>query len=209
MFNKYLSVMKKLSIALFSVLFLATALLYILHFTGNRKPEIVDQDALPANVTSQGIAFVNIDSVIMHFDMFFDRREELMTKQKKAEAELNSKGTKYEKDAKDFQEKVTKGLVTRATAAEMEQGLLKQQQDLITLRDNLQSNLLEEEQVMNRQIIDYITTFLEENKLDFNFQYILGKSFGSVVLYGDSALDITDRVTEAINLKYKTTKGQK
>ena len=201
--------MKKRSIALFSVLFLAIALLYILHFTGNRKPEKVDQDALPANVTSEGIAFVNIDSVIMNFDMFFDRREELMAKQKKAEAELNSKGTRYEKEAKDYQEKVTKGLVTRATAAEMEQGLLQQQQDLMSLRDNLQSTLLEEEQVMNRQIIDYITTYLEDNRSDFNFQYIVGKSFGSVVLYGDSALDITKRVTDAINQKYKAGKEKK
>ncbi len=201
--------MKKLSIALFTVLFLAIALLYILHFTGNRKPEKVDQEAFTAEVTSEGIAFVNIDSVIMHFDMFFDRREELMAKQKKAEAELNSKGTRYEKDAKDYQEKVTKGLVTRATAAEMEQGLLQQQQDLMTLRDNLQSNLMEEEQVMNRQIIDYITTYLEENKSEFNFQYILGKSFGSVVLYGDPGLDITKRVTDSINQKYKTGKEKK
>jgi outer membrane protein len=138
--------------------------------------------------------------------MFFDRREELLAKQKKAEAELNSKGSLYEKNAKDFQEKVTKGLVTRATAAEMEQGLIKQQQELVSLRDNLQSNLLEEEQVMNRQIIDYITTFLEENKSEYNYQYILGKSFGSVVLYGDSALDITRRVTDAINSKYKAEK---
>jgi len=201
--------MKKLSIALFAVLFLALALLYILHFTGNKKAVKSDQSFLPAQVSSEGIAFVNIDSVIMHFDMFFDRREELMDKQKNAEAELNSKGTRYEKDAKDFQEKVTKGLVTRATAAEMEQGLIQQQQALVTLRDNLQSNLLEEEQVMNRQIVDYITTYLEENKAEFNYQYILGKSFGSVVLYGDSALDITKRVTEAINLKYKTAKEKK
>jgi len=138
--------------------------------------------------------------------MFFDRREDLLAKQKKAETELNSKGTLYEKNARDFQEKVTKGLVTRATAAELEQGLLQQQQELVTLRDNLQSNLLEEEQVMNRQIINYITTYLEENKSAFNYQYILGKSFGSVVLYGDSALDITKRVTDAINVKYKTEK---
>jgi outer membrane protein len=156
--------------------------------------------------SAEGIAFINIDSVIINFEMFFDRREELLAKQKKAEAELNSKGSLYEKNAKDFQEKVTKGLVTRATAAEMEQGLIKQQQELVTLRDNLQSNLLEEEQVMNRQIIDYITTFLEEHKSEYNYQYILGKSFGSVVLYGDSALDITRRVTDAINLKYKAEK---
>jgi outer membrane protein len=198
--------MKKLSIALFSALFLAIAFLYLLYFSGNKKNKTNVTERVSVATSAEGIAFINIDSVIINFEMFFDRREELLAKQKKAEAELNSKGSLYEKNAKDFQEKVTKGLVTRATAAEMEQGLIKQQQELVTLRDNLQSNLLEEEQVMNRQIIDYITTFLEENKSEYNYQYILGKSFGSVVLYGDSALDITKRVTDAINSKYKAEK---
>lgn len=199
--------MKKISIALIAVLFLAVAVLYFLHFSGNMKTK---DSVQPGNnvvgSTASGIAYVNIDSVIFKFDMFFDRRNDLMEKQKKAESELNSKGGQYERSAKDFQDKVSKGLVTRATAAEMEQSLLKQQQELVGLRDQLQSNLMEEEQVMNRQIIEYITTFLEDNKADYNYQFILGKSFGSVVLYGDSGLDITAKVVEGINKQYKAGK---
>ena len=88
----------------------------------------------------------------------------------------------------------------------MEQALLQQQQELVGLRDKLQSNLMEEEQVMNRQILEYITKFLEDNKSEYSYQYILGKSFGSVVLYGDAGLDITQKVLDAINKKYKTEK---
>jgi outer membrane protein len=197
--------MKKLSIVLFAVLFLAVALLYFLQLSGNKGKKIVKETGITES-PAQGIAFINIDTVIYKFDMFFDRRSDLMAKQKKAEAELNAKGKLYEKNIKDYQDKVTKGLVTRATAAEMEQGLTQQQQELVTLRDGLQSNLLEEEQVMNRQIIDYITTFLDQNKQDYNYQYILGRSFGSVVLYGDSGLDITQKVLDALNLKYKAEK---
>jgi outer membrane protein len=65
---------------------------------------------------------------------------------------------------------------------------------------------MEEEQVMNRQILEYITTFLEEHKSEYNYQFIFGKSFGSVVLYSDSALDITQKVLDAINVKYKAEK---
>jgi outer membrane protein len=196
--------MKNLSIALFAVLFLAVVGLYFLHFTGNKKSNTSDASVneLPAG----GIAYVNIDTVIFRFDMFADRRAELVSKQKSAEAELNSKGTQYEKGVRDYQDKVNKGLVTRATAAQMEQALTQQQQDLLSLRDNLQSNLMEEEQVMNRQILEYITTFLEENKSTYNYQFILGKSFGSVVLYSDNGLDITKKVLDALNLKYKAEK---
>lgn len=195
--------MKKLSVILFSVIFLALALLYFFYFTGTGKGKKSEKKPEQSEVTASGIAYVNVDSLITKFNMFFDRRDELMEKQNKAEAELNSKAGQYEKNARDYQEKVTKGLVTRATAAEMEQALMQQQQELMDLRDNLQSNLLEEEQVMNRQILEYITSFLEENKSEYNYQYILGKSFGGQVLYGDSALDITQKVLDALNAKYQ------
>jgi outer membrane protein len=155
---------------------------------------------------AQGIAYINIDTVIFKFDMFLDKRNNLVNKQKSAEAELNSKGTQYQKDAKDYQDKINKGLLTRASAAQIEQSLGQQQQELVSLRDKLQSNLVEEEQVMNRQVLDYITKYLEENKTEYNYQYILGKSFGSVVLYGDNSFDITQKVLDAINKKYKGEK---
>lgn len=197
--------MKKLSIALFAVLFLAIAFLYFLHFTGKNE-KISDKSNTLSEIQSEGIAFVNIDTVIFNFDMFFDRRAELMEKQKKAEAEFASKENQLKKNATDAQEKVNKGLVTRAQAAEMEQALYQQQQELGLLSQNLQSTLLEEEQVMNRQIVDYITTYLEENKSQYKYQFILGKSFGSVVLYGDSGLDITHVVLDALNQKYQEEK---
>jgi outer membrane protein len=88
----------------------------------------------------------------------------------------------------------------------MEQALLQQQQELVSLRDKLQSNLMEEEQVMNRQILEYITKFLDENRTEYNYQYILGKSFGSIVLYSDTSLDITQKVLDAVNKKYQAEK---
>jgi outer membrane protein len=195
--------MKKFSVILYVILFLAVGALYFLHFRGTKK------NVTSANLTeipAGRIAFINIDTVIFHFDMYQDKREALLDKQKNAEAELNSKGSQYEKGARDYQEKVSKGLVTRATAAEMEQALLQQQQDLVNLRDKLQSNLMEEEQVMNRQIIDYITRYLEDHKSEFNYDYIFGKSFGSMMLYGNSVHDITQQVLDAINRQYRTEK---
>jgi outer membrane protein len=198
--------MKKLSAALFVILFLAVASLFYLQFSGNNKVKKSTPAGTTDNITASGIAYVNIDTVVFRFNMYSDRREELLGQQKKAEAELNSKGTQYEKGVKDYQDKVNKGLVTRATAAEIEQSLYQQQQELVSLRDKLQSDLLEEDQVMNRQILEYITTYLEEHKEEYNYQYIFGKSFGSVVLYGNSAFDITQQVLEGLNLKYQTEK---
>ena len=198
--------MKKLPVILFGVLLLAVAGLYILHFTGNKDDIADDRPTMKPESLSEGIVYVSIDTIIFNFDMFADRRNDLLEKQKSAEAELNSKGTQYERGVKDYQEKVNKGLVTRATAAEMEQALVQQQQDLINLRDQLQTNLMEEEQVMNRQIMDYITRYLEDNKSQYSYNFILGKSFGGMVLYSDNALDITSKVLEGLNKQYQSEK---
>lgn len=200
--------MKNLSVILFSLLFAALGALYFLHFTGKGRDNKTETPAERTEITSSGIAYVNVDTLIFNFDMFFDRRNELMDKQQKAENELNTKARQYETKARDYQEKVSKGLVTRATAAEMEQSLLQQQQELVDLRDNLQATLMEEEQVMNRQILEYITSFLENHKSDYNYQYILGKSFGGQVLYGDTSLDITAQVLDAINKQYQAENGK-
>jgi outer membrane protein len=198
--------MKKLSAALFVVLFLAVAVLFFLQFSGHKKAKKSTLTETLADNPANGIAYVNIDTVVFKFSMYADRKAELLEKQKKAEAELNSKGSQYEKGVKDYQDKVNKGLVTRATAAEIEQSLYTQQQELVNLRDKLQSDLVEEDQVMNRQILEYITTYLEEHKAEYNYQYIFGKSFGSVVLYGNTSCDITQKVLDGLNLKYQTEK---
>lgn len=198
--------MKKLSIALFAVLFVAVALLYFLQFRGNLKSKKSGAAGAATEVPTQGIVYVDIDTVIFNLDLFKDKREELIVKQKNAEAELNSKGTQYDKGIKDYQEKVNKGLITRATAAQMEQGLYQQQQELVSLRDKLSSNLAEEEQVMNRQVLEYITKFIEENKSQYNYQFILGKSFGGPVLYSNSSLDLTRQLLAALNKKYQSEK---
>lgn len=197
--------MKKLTVILFVVLFLAVAVLYFFQFNGSKTAKAVTSGKI-SEMPGQGIVYVNIDSVIFNFKMFTDRKNELMSKQKNAEAELNSKGTQYQNGVKDYQDKVNKGLITRAAAADMEQGLLQQQQELVNLRDKLQSNLVEEEQVMNRQILDYITKYIEDNKSQYNYQFILGKSFGGPVLYSNGSLEITQQLLTALNKKYQTEK---
>jgi outer membrane protein len=203
LFNVKIFVMKKISVVLYVVLFAAVAVLFVLHFTGKNSSTKV---SVSAGKPTSGIAYVNIDSIIVHFNMAADIRNNLINKQKGAEAELNSKGEAYQKGVNDYQDKVNKGLVTRNTAAQMEQALLQQQQELVNLKDKLQQDLMEEQSVSNRQVLDYITKFLDEHKTEYNYQYILGKSFGSVVLYSDNALDITNDVLAALNKKYSSEK---
>jgi outer membrane protein len=194
--------MKKLPLIFSIVALAAAAFLFVLEFTESDKKENVSDEKYVENAPQGSVAFVEIDSIIYNFDMYFKLRDDLLEKQGNAEAELNSKGTQYEAGAKDYEDKVRKGLVTRATAAQMEQALLQQQQELVNLRDQLQYDLMEEEQVMNRSVLDYIYKYLEVYNKDNNYQYILGKSFGGPVLFGSKANDITSDVLKGLNEYY-------
>jgi len=148
------------------------------------------------------MAYINIDTLMNNMDMFFDVRNKLVDKQKSSEAELNSRSKDFEKEATDFQEKVQKGLITRSRAQEIEQELYLEQQNLINLKDKLSMELAEEEQVMNRQLIYYITDYLKEFNKEKNYQFIISNSLAGPLLYASDKQDITNDVVEGINAKY-------
>lgn len=156
-----------------------------------------------------GIAFVELDSVIANFDMAKDKATELEEKTKNSEAELASKSQAFDRDVRDFQNKVQKGLVTRATAAEMEQTLTQQQQTLLARRDEMAYNLNEEGLVAQRQVLEYINMYLVEFNGDRGYQYILAKQFPGPILFSDSTLDVTTDVIAGLNAKYNAEKAKK
>jgi outer membrane protein len=155
---------------------------------------------------AKGIVYVELDSVIANFNMAEDLTTSLQDKQKNSEAELTSKSQAFDRDVRDYQNKAQKGLITRATAAEMEQTLSQQQQNLLALRDEMAYKLNEESLVAQRQVLEYITQYLIEYNKTHHYQYILAKQFPGPVLLSDTTLDITADVTAGLNAKYLAEK---
>lgn len=157
---------------------------------------------------AKGIVYVELDSVIANFNMADDLTTSLQDKQKNSEAELTSKSQAFDRDVRDYQNKAQKGLITRATAAEMEQTLSQQQQNLLALRDEMAYKLNEESLVAQRQVLEYITQYLIEYNKTHHYQYILAKQFPGPVLLSDTSLDITADVTAGLNAKYLAEKAK-
>ncbi|NQU81593.1 MAG: OmpH family outer membrane protein [Bacteroidetes bacterium] len=197
--------MKRVNLIINIVLVIAVGVLFVLHFTNKEKsgPAQSEGKLVENNSTGKGeMAYINIDTLMNNMDMFFDVRNKLIEKQKSSEAELNSRSKDFEKEATDFQEKVRKGLVTRSRAQEIEQELYLEQQNLIGFKDKLSLELAEEEQVMNRQLIYYITDYLKEYNKEKKYQFIISNSLGGPLLYASDKQDITNDVVEGINAKY-------
>ena len=200
--------MKKVSLGLNVVLLLAVAGIYYLHFAGNKttKKEVTKGDTEQVIDRDYAIAYVNIDTLVSNYNLFVDKSNQLNQKRNESEADIQLKSSSFEREVRDFQNKVSKGLITRTKAQMLQQELAQKEQQLYATRDNLARQLAEEEQVMYRQVLNEVMEYLEEYNEEYNYKYIFSNSFGGQLLYTDKSLNITMDVLEGLNLKYDKSK---
>ena len=196
--------MKRLPLILNIVLAVAVVALYVLYFTGIGSPKKKSAfEGLPAGSANGGsIFYVQIDSVLSHFNMATDLSGELQTKFNASEAEFQAKQKAYQNDVNDYQYKAQRGLITRSEAQTAEQELYAKQQNLQKLQQDLSQDLQEKQTVMNRQVINAIMEYMKEKSGLFKYKYVLGTSFGGNVLYANDSLDITQNIIKGLNEKY-------
>ena len=203
--------MKNLSFVFNGVLLVAVIILFVLFFGENKNEANVNNKSVAISDTSVlgSIAFVELDSILVNYEMYKDLQKELLDKQKNSEAELNSKSKSWEKNAAEYQNNLQKGLITRAQASQVEAQLYQDQQSLLQLRDQMSMNLTEEKQVTDRKVMYSILEYLEEFNADSRYKYILSKSFGGPVFFADSKYEITQQVLDGLNTKYASNKEEK
>lgn len=190
------------------VLAVAIIVLYVLHFTGAEKApvqastETASVSVMPGNE----IVYVNIDTVLANYDLYYEIQTNLQSKLKTSEARLMSKQEDYRKKVEDYQYKVQRGLVTTSDRKEIEQSLMQEEQSLMQLQNQLQMQLAEEEQVAQRKVIYSIMDYLEKDESINKNQYVMGTTFGGNILYANGNLNVTRKVIDGLNEQYKKEK---
>lgn len=152
------------------------------------------------------VAYIQIDSLMADYMLADELRKTFQAKADKADRELNAKYQKLEKDMIDAQDKIQKGLVTRATAEKMQQDLMAQQQELVNTRDRMMNELAEEEMVMNNRIYYAIMDYLKEYNSDYKYSMIVSTTASGPILHADPEMDITSEVLAELNARYKAGK---
>lgn len=162
------------------------------------------QPAIPSG-DGLRIAWVNMDSVLQAYDMYFDMQQEMQRITAKAEQEVASKGKALEKRVAEFQTNMQKGLLTRSEAQRTQEELGKEQQHLMQIQEQQRQKVMEEEQVRLRKVQNAIQEFIKEYNREKGYSYIL--SVG--MLYADPQMNITRQVVDGLNAAYATQrKGQ-
>lgn len=153
------------------------------------------------------IAYVNIDSLALQYDLYVEIKEKSERVQLAANRELEQSQVNLQSEAESFQKRYQQGLLSENAAK-------KEQQDLQTKAQMLERQNFSKREAMRLQdekdmekIFSTIETVLEEYKAEKGYKVVLGTQKGAaMILYADKNLDITKPVLERLNAKYKTEK---
>lgn len=196
-----LSVISLIAVVVFGILFLTK--------DGKKAEAPAEGEATEAAACKGDIVYIDLDRVLMEYDMANDLRSVVETKVQNIQAEVNRKGKKLENDVKTFQEKIDKGLMTRSVAEVQGQKLQQQEAEFNNYAAQKQAEIQEEQVVMMNQLGDAIKTYLDKYNAEKQYAMILTNSGGAPVITADSALDITDDVLAGLNDEYIKTRNEK
>ena len=171
--------------------------------TGSTPNMALIQKASAGAVT---IAYVNSDSVLVHYDLVKSMRAELESRTDRLENGLESKQAACEKDAAYFQDQVNKKTISEASAQEIYGQLMSEQQKLYELREKYSTDISKQEYDLNVLLLDSLNNFLKRYNRKVNFDYILAYNKGGSILTANDSLDITKDVLKLLNEEFSASK---
>jgi len=197
--------MKQLSTVLNGILLLAVIILYALHFSGKKEAVVEASDqAVQADGVIYPVAFINTDSLLLNYNFAKEVNDQLMSKEEASRADYAEKAKIFQQDAVDFQRKVqTNAFLSQDRFNKERDRLAKAEQDLQILNQRLSSELMQEQDKLNRQLRDTLDSYLKEFAKDKPYKVILSNTMGDNVLYGSDGVDITQEITDALNARHK------
>lgn len=195
--------MNKIQSIINLVLAAGVVALFIIVFAvkpGSRK-------AAPAAEVPEGnlpIAYLNLDSLLANYTFAQDASERLMKKQEDARLKLNTKMRTFQSEYADFQRKLENNAFLSRERAESEANKLqRKQEELQDLEAKLSQEIMIENQNLNIQLADTLTSYLKEYNADGRFHMIFTNTAKDNIIMAAEGYDITNEVVEALNARYK------
>lgn len=189
--------MKNLSLALNAILLIAVAFLYYKVYSGSSEKPL---PVLPmAAAKSANIFYVNADTLFEQYELYKTNKDRMLKKEDSIKNLLESRSQALQAEAGRYQQQAAG--MTDAQRMQIEEGLMKQQQSLVALKDNLLNNLDKEQETLNDSINNHMQTFIKQFAKGKNINYILGYHRTGEVLYANDSLEITKQVLEGLNKK--------
>lgn len=200
--------MKGTSLIVSIVLFVAVAVLYVLHFTSGKNGHDAGSDER-AVISRDGlkIAYIKADSVILNYKLAEALHDDFTKKQEAYTSEYASKRQTFEKDAAAFQEKLQRGgFLSEQSAVRERDRLVGIEQEVLRMDQDLSAKLGEMQNTNGKQVLDSLQSCLKSYNETRKYDYILN---ASSVLIGDEGDNITADILKMMNEKYAAATEKK
>lgn len=145
------------------------------------------------------IAYVNGDTILHKFEQFRKQADVMDAKQRQAEEQLQAKGAALQNEIMEYQKKVQSGSLTPKEMQAHEKYLSTKQDAILAERDKIAKAIMEETDVINKQLQAVLHKKLDEIKNRDGYDFILNAAEGGSVLSANEKYDITEEVIKMLN----------
>ena len=190
-----------MSLVLNVILLLAVGFLMAQHFKSNDDINLEEPIVNSVKEGNSGkIAFVNIDSLDSKYQFILDSVKEIQKEEKRSSKKLESTIKQAEAKSLEYQEKAAYMTQAQYEAAQkdMESEARKVQELETTLTNKMVAKRREAEKTYQDNLYSYLEEFNEKEQYD----YILGMSGISSILWAKDTFDITQPILEHLNGEY-------
>lgn len=154
------------------------------------------------------IAVINVDTLLQSYDLNLEESDRLMRKGEDMRLDLNQRANSLQNEMIDFQKKLeNQAFLSRERAEAEQRRLVKKEQDLNTLAQEKEQELMLEQQQLSIRLLDSINSAIRTLNADGKYHLVITTSaLNNNVLFAAPEYDITAEAIELLNARHNNSK---
>ena len=154
------------------------------------------------------IAVINVDSLLQSYDLNLEESDRLMRKGEDMRLDLNQRANSLQNEMIDFQKKLeNQAFLSRERAEAEQRRLVKKEQDLNTLAQEKEQELMLEQQQLSIRLLDSVNSVVRTLNADGKYHLVITTSaLNNNVLFAAPEYDITKEAIDMLNERYNKSK---
>lgn len=152
------------------------------------------------------IAYVDIDTLLISYNLWIELNEEMIRKEESVRATLNEKAKTLQTEYEEFEHKLNNNAFATRERAEAEQKrILKKREELEETSERLTNELAIENNKNSVLFRDSINAYIRDYNKEHGYNIILSR-IGDNILYIDNAMNITQEIVDGLNARHEKSK---
>lgn len=152
------------------------------------------------------IAYINLDTVMYCYEFALDINKEMISKEAKMVATLESKRKVIEEEIAQFEYKCNARIFAdEETYIKEREEIMRKEKEFMSLRDEMYAEWESENFERGKKLRESINMYIKEYNDMNGYDFILTK-IGDNILYANKAYDITMDIVDGLNRRYKNNK---